>query len=136
MLIFSLYFATWKCLPITFKKTNSPNWVYQIRKNNCIYIKCQNLGHVEGQYALQKTDKVKENRMIALFLSFLHVQKQRAISVNGTDNIKLTIFLNNLTLMFDEVTLETKQIEKCLAWSQLMKPSCFVTLSNYLLISR
>ena len=41
--------------------------------------------------------------------------QQRAISGNGTDNIKLTIFLNNLTLMFDEVTLETKQIEKCLA---------------------
>ena len=30
-------------------------------------------------------------------------------------NIKSTVFLNNLTLMFDEVTLETKQIEKCLA---------------------
>ena len=52
--------------------------------------------------------------MFALFLSILHVQ-QRAIAVNGTDNIKSTIFLNNLTLMFDEVTLETKQIEKCLA---------------------
>ena len=47
--------------------------------------------------------------MFALFL------KQRAIAMNGIDNIKLTIFLNNLTLMFDEVTLETKQIEKCLA---------------------
>ena len=41
--------------------------------------------------------------------------EKRAIAVNGTDNIKSTIFLNNLTLMFDEVTLETKQIEKCLA---------------------
>ena len=45
----------------------------------------------------------------------MFIEKQRAISVNGTDNIKSTIFLNNLTLMFDEVTLETKQIEKCLA---------------------
>ena len=48
--------------------------------------------------------------MFALFLSILHV-----LAVNGTDNIESTIFLNNLTLMFDEVTLETKQIEKCLA---------------------
>ena len=48
-------------------------------------------------------------------LSYKSIGKQRAIAVNGTDNIKSTIFLNNLTLMFDEVTLETKQIEKFLA---------------------
>ena len=54
-------------------------------------------------------------KLIRLHKIEKRIGKQRAIAVNGTDNIKSAIFLNNLTLVFDEVTLETKQIEKCLA---------------------
>ena len=43
--------------------------------------------------------------------------QQRAIAVNGTDNIESTIFLNNLTLLFDEVT--QKQNKSRSVWLDL-----------------